>query len=317
VSRFFEQFNGLHPMMSPDEGGAEGDVIEKVDPDPGAAVEPDAGGGEGDKGAAAKAGDQPSGEFPDNWRELMAGDDEELLKQLQRTTDPKKLGTRFKDLYAKVRAGVHETDEVAPPKDEEALKEWRKERGIPEDATGYEIPEEIQKVMTEADKPIAADFMEFMHGKNWTPDKVAEGLEWYASFQQKIAEDRAAADNDARETLEETLREEWGADFKPNMQLAARVSGANAEHNWLDARYADGTRIGDDPEVVRALADLGRTKFGDVAFSTEESARKIGDRRAEIEEIRKNDPDKYYDPKSGLQDEMFKIIQAEEKRGSR
>jgi hypothetical protein len=70
--------------------------------------------------------------------------------------------------------------------DDKAKAEWRKERGIPDSAEGYE-PKVEGLVFGEADKPMVDSFKQHAHSKNWTPDQFNEALGWYAAEQEAIA----------------------------------------------------------------------------------------------------------------------------------
>jgi hypothetical protein len=70
--------------------------------------------------------------------------------------------------------------------------------------------------------------------------------------------------------IEETLRAEWGPEFKANSTLAKRFAEeATPGIDWFNARLADGRQLGSIPDFVRAMADMGREKFGDVSHRDE------------------------------------------------
>ena len=324
-----------YPYLAPEDEGAGGGETDKVDEgdaaegegadvDEGKAVEAEAEGGDGaeegaegaDKGKDADEGDKASevaASFPENWRELAADGDDELLKELKRYGSVKNVVKALKESKDTIRSGKLKRD-MPDPKDEKAMAEWRKSEGIPDDPTGYELPDTVKTRMTDEDKPIIASFTEYAHQKGATPAAVNLAAEWYFDTLEAMEGERIAKDNEARETAEETLRKDWGGEYKANLQLGAQfVSGIpGVGKDWTDARMPDGRRLGDIPEFVSWAADMGRGEFGDPVFATSDSIERHNSRKAEIEGIMKADINRYY--KEGLDREYSEILQREERK---
>lgn len=254
--------------------------------------------------------------WPDDWREQLAGGDEAFLKQLKRYSSPSTFAKGFKEREDLIRSGKLKQ---AKPEggDEKALAAWRKENGIPDDATGYTVPEDVQKFLTDGDKPIVATWFEEAHAAGFNQEQAQKGLEWYAKTIGALEEQRAAADSQAHDACEDTLRKEWShAEFKANNQLAVRyLASTPLGEKWADLRTADGRRLGDDPQFIMWAADQGRQQFGDVVFASGDAERAHNSRKAEIETILKTDIRRYY--AEGLDKEYSEILQREEKRGKR
>lgn len=264
---------------------------------------------------AADKGDKPNIGLTDDMRDAVAGDDAELRKLLSRYTTVRSLAQALKNAQAKISTGKVQTD-MPDPKNEKAMAEWRKARGIPDDPTGYKLPETVTKRMTDEDKPLISAFTEYAHGKNADPAAVAIATEWYFDTLEKMQADTLAEDNKAKETADDELRKEWApAEFKANMKLGSSfletIPGVGK--GWTEARMPDGRRLGDIPEFVIWAAEMGRAEFGDPTFATTDSAERHTSRIAEIEKIRDTDFDRY--EREGLDKEMVGLREKELKRG--
>lgn len=280
---------------------------------------PDASADAADKAADADKDKPAEGdkapEFPENWRELAAAGDEDMAKMLARYGSFKAVAKALKEAKDTIRSGVKEPAQP-DPKDEKAMAEWRKAKGIPDDPTGYTLPETVTKRLTDEDKPIIASFTEFAHGKHARPDVVTIATEWYADMAEQAEAKRVAEDNSASEAAEEQLRETWGnGEYKGNLTLGHRymesIPGVGAK--FSEFRGPDGKRLGDIPEFIEWASDMGREKFGDVVFATSESTAQIANRKAEIEKIMKTDMAAYWKD-SAMQNEYQQILAKEEKR---
>lgn len=271
-----------------------------------------------------KGGDQTADKpaLPDNWRELgleAAGFNKEQKDRAE------KLISRYGSLGGVVKALLEKDDfirsgkikrDMPDPKDEKAMAEWRKEQGIPEKPEGYQLPEPLQKRLVDDDKPILSNFMERMHGKNWTPQQIQDGVEWYADFQEQIAEQISQRDEQAKEEADNALRDNWSRDeYKGNLTLAKRFWDSTGIEALSEARLPDGRKLGNVPEFIMFSSDKGRESFGDVVFSSGDAETKFNNRKAEIEKIRNTDFDRY--EAEGLDREYRTIIEKELQRGKR
>ncbi|MBZ9807692.1 hypothetical protein [Mesorhizobium sp. ESP-6-2] len=249
--------------------------------------------------------------LPDNWRELAAGKDEDVLKLLKRYGSLSGVAKALVEKEKIIRSGKSKTS-MPDPSDEKAMAAWRKEEGIPDDPTGYKLPETVTKRMVDEDKPILSSFTEFAHKKNAPPAVVEIASEWYVEMAEAAATKQAEEDRAASENAEDALRKDWAhGEYKANTTIAHRwietVPGLGAK--WAEARV-DGRRLGDIPEFIAWASDMGRDKFGDVAFTTSDSERK---HTARIEEIKKIiGTDEYYE--KGLDKEYATLLEKELKR---
>lgn len=254
----------------------------------------------------------PQSPWGDNWREEMAGGDDDVAKAISRYGSPKGVARALREAQATISSGLKRAK--PDPKDEKAMAEWRKAEGIPDDPTGYKLPEAVQKRLTDEDKPILSSFTEFAHAKGARPDVVDIASEWYIEMAEAAQAKQAEEDKIASEEAEDTLRKDWAhGEYKANTTIARRfiegIPGVGAK--WAEARI-DGKRLGDMPEFIAWAADMGREKFGDVAFTSSDSESKHTARKTELETLMRTDIDKYYE--TGADKEYATIIEKEMKR---
>lgn len=251
--------------------------------------------------------------WPEDWREQLAGGDEAFLRQLKRYSSPSTFAKGFKEREDLIRSGKLKRD-MPDPSDEKAMAEWRKEQGIPDKPDGYKLPDPVVKRLTDEDKPVLASFLEFAHGKGAPPAVVEIASEWYINQMEAAAEQRAMADQEATRAAEDTLRADWGVEYRANLTLAKRALDGipGVGRSWADYRGPDGRRLGDNPDFIQWAADMGRQSFGDAAFATPDGEARLNSRKAELEKMLRTDYDGYF--KGGHDKEYRDILEREQKR---
>lgn len=209
------------------------------------------------------AGNDPPanvGTWRDDWRVAMSGGDDKLAKRFDRFASPEALAKSWSEAQARISSG-----QVKQPKPDaanaDAMKAWREENGIPDSADKYDLNLGNGLVLGDADKPISESFTKFAHGKDWTPDKVKEGLEWYHAYRQEAAEQRTMRDAEYRKDAEDTLRAEWGQEYRINQGLLkTSLESAGLLDELVGARDASGRLILANPKVVQWLVNEERAK---------------------------------------------------------
>jgi hypothetical protein len=261
---------------------------------------------------AGTAKEQPAPTWPDDWREQLAGGDEAFLRQLKRYSSPTTFAKGWKEREDLIRSGKVKRD-APDPSDAKAMAEWRKEQGLPDDATGYKMPEIKGAEWSDEDKPIVAQFFEHAHKHNLPQPAVDAALTFYKQLEQQAYEARKAADKAAEEAADAALYQEFGREHKTNLTLAARYLSdiPGVGQKWADFRREDGTLLGNDIEFVKWAADQGRRHFGDVTFTSGDAEHRHSSRKAEIEAIMNEDMSRYTDEMAA---EYRKILETEAKR---
>jgi Ca2+-binding RTX toxin-like protein len=267
-------------------------------------------------------------DFPADWREKIAGSDTKALERLKRMPAPTDLWKSYTELDKRLNSGASDAPMPDPVKDAEGAKKWREERGIPEDPTGYKLPDAVTKVLTDADKPVLADFTGFAHKRGASPAAVAVAAEWYTDFAARQLGEQVKADKSSSSECDDVLRQEYGTDFKPMMTIAGRYAnelfGVEGADILTMARFPTtpdtpealrGKRIGDVPEVMKGFVAAALDKYGDVSFVGGEATKKTTDRITEIEGIMKTKFD-VYDGDPAMQAEYLQLLQARDKKNA-
>lgn len=281
----------------------------------------------GETGPAGEPGAQPQGEsapaktmWGDNWRQDYAGEDEKMLKRLERYSSPKDALDALIAAQRKLSSGEFQRP-LKPDATPEEVAAWRSENGIPDSPEGYDVKLDGGYVVGEADRPMVDAFLKTAHDANMTPAQVKTALGWYASHQEKFLQAQAEADVSYRAKATDELRAEWGADYRRNVNLATSTlenAPPGLADNILGARLADGTPLGNNPDALRWLANLAReinpaaTVLPNAGGNSLEA---LGTERANIEALMGDRTSKYWKgPESEkLQQRYRDIIAAQDK----
>ncbi|AWV18814.1 hypothetical protein A3862_27430 [Methylobacterium sp. XJLW] len=224
------------------------------------------GGDQGSRSLAQGGGEErpdpaPTAKWPDDWREQLAGGDEAFLKQLKRYASPANYAKAGFEAQQRIRSGQAKEPLPDNPSPEQ-ITAWRKENGIPEKAEDYKIEPGDGLVFGEADKPMLDAFRQFAHERNWTPQQVNQGAAFVAQLgeQQRAAMDQA--DKSFRMEAQDALQQEWGREFRPNLQNIRNIVDRYGEPGFGDAlmgaRSPDGKLLGDNPAFLRLLNTFAR-----------------------------------------------------------
>lgn len=261
--------------------------------------------------------EQPNGSpaaFPDNWRDLMAGEDKDTRKALDRFKGPSDVAKSWREAAAAISKGVKAPARPADDQPEQ-LKQWRETMGIPPEATGYQLADPVAKRFTDADKPNMELFTTGMHKRDMPPNAVNAALDVYADMQDLVMSSMAARDKELNTSCQDELRQEWGSEFRANAELArAAAEKLTPGVNWFEARLPDGRRLGDIPGVVRTYAQLGKDQFGDVSFAGDTRTNVTEGRIAEIKKMMADDKSPYYTDGGKIKTEYQGLLEAKDRR---
>lgn len=193
-----------------------------------------------------------------DWRTDMAAGDADLLKFLGRFHSPDAVVKKIKHYSDGEKAGKYRDPLGDNPTDEE-LADYRKSQGIPDKAEGYleTLPEGL--VIGDDDKPFVDEFLTKMLGTNAPPSAVNAALDAYYGIiaSQEAAQEEAVAA--AKDTASEALREEWGGDYKRNINaMTSYLNGLPSEisDTLRGAVGADGIHLGNNPAFLKWMTSL-------------------------------------------------------------
>lgn len=204
------------------------------------------------------------GAFPDDWRERFSKGDEKRLNVLKRISSVDALVESFFEKEKKIRSGELKTtyNPEASPEDQ---AQWRKENGIPEAAEKYEVAPPEGVVLGEIDSEIINEYKEVAFKELLTPGQFNNQVNWFLNTQQKMLDKVngmvAESDAKAKAEAEDTLRDMYGGDYKPNMNALANFMESMSpelKEAFQGARLGNGKPILADAGMVAHLVQMQR-----------------------------------------------------------
>jgi hypothetical protein len=196
-----------------------------------------------------------------DWRKVIGGDDAEAQKALQRFTDPKAFYKSYSEAQAKIRSG-----ELAKPLAKEAtaeqIAEWRKANGVPEKVEEYFAKLPNGRVLGKEDQPLFNEVAERLHKQNVPTAVMHDLVDWYYSSQESQAAAERQLDDADRQKAITALRNEWGPDYKANMNILDSWLdglGPDLKKSFQNAILGDGSRLMNNTSAVKWLVGLART----------------------------------------------------------
>lgn len=251
--------------------------------------------------------------LPENWREIFAGGDEKRLNALGRFTDPLKFVESWENAQNTIRSGRHKQFDA--PTEDADLAAWRTENGIPETFDKYELTLDDGIVVGDEDKVLVDQVLEALHGENATPAQASAALNAYYKIQAQIPEMTQEMDQQHIAEVEDSLREEWGSDYRTNRQAVSNFVNRFPESvrdSLATARSEDGKGLLNNADVVKTLAQLERLLNPAVTIlpnSTDPAA----DLDSRIKEIEAAQRDGGYTPE--MREEYAKLMEAKVNMG--
>ena len=167
-----------------------------------------------------------NGAFPDNWRQAIAGDNADELKQLERYSTPQDVWKKARALEVRLSSGELRSN---LPKDAtpEQTATWRKENGVPEAPEKYELKLKDGLVIGAEDKPIVDSFLKRLHGKHVTNEQASELVNAYYDILEAEAAKGETEKATTKQRVSDALTTKWGGDYRGNMNRIAALVDAN------------------------------------------------------------------------------------------
>lgn len=229
-----------------------------------------------------------------DWRAEVAGDDDKFRSQLDRFDSPAAFGNSFREAHQTISSG-----KLKEPLDanasEDQVRAYREANGIPLDHSGYleNLPDGL--VLGEEDTEIFSSFAESLHSVNADPAVAHKAIEWYNNFQEQAQEAQAEADHAHHVATEDTLRQDWGPDYRTNINMIGamieKTFGAEGKEIILNARGPDGHALMNNIEILHGLGEMARGMMHPMAIPGQEGdpQQTVDDEIAEIEKFMKDD----------------------------
>lgn len=218
---------------------------------------------------------QPAAQPEADWRKMFAGDDADALKQLERFATPADYHRSFTEAQKTIRAKQEGMIKLPGEKatDEERAA-FAKALGIPEAPDKYEIkvkpPEGLE--VSDADKAFLSKVTQKLHatgGFAATPEVANLAHELYFEAMQEQAAQMAAMAVQKKNEGKAALQKIYGQNFALELKHAEQALVAFGPRDpakaraMLDRQFADGTTLGDDPEIVQMLVRASRATHED------------------------------------------------------
>jgi len=171
--------------------------------------------------------------------------------------------------------------------------------GRPETPEGYEIKAD-GAVLTEE---LAASYADVAHKLRLSPEQAKGVLDYYRSTVEQSEGASAEMIEVAREETVNTLRQEWGRAFDQKVEAASRVAQEFGTSEMFDIQLADGSKLGDNVEFIKAfakIADFRQTVTSEdtVAEMPQSNVMTPAAAQAEIDAIMNDKTHAYWDRKN-------------------
>jgi hypothetical protein len=191
------------------------------------------------------------------WRETIAGDNADALKTLERFASPKALYDSYSELRGRMAKGELKNATAYPEKGTpEQQTAWRAENGIPAEPGKYEIKLPAGLEIDDADKPMIEGFQKLAFEKNMPAGAVNDVVNWYFANQQQRLEQANERFETAKTETAATLGEEWGAEYKANMNKIQGVIDSTVPAEQKDLKGLINRAIQTNPHFARHYAAI-------------------------------------------------------------
>lgn len=152
---------------------------------------------------------------------------------------------------------------------------------------------------------LVTDYADVAHKLRLTPDQAKGILDYYRSSVEQSGEQSLELAEAAKEQTVESLRSEWGRAFDQKVEAAARVAQEFADPEMFNITLADGSKLGDNAEFIKAFAKIADfrqsvTSEDTVAEMSQSNVMTPATAQAEIDAIMNDKSHAYWDRKNPI-----------------
>ena len=162
------------------------------------------------------------------------------------------------------------TDKIPLPGKTATDEQWNEvynKLGRPESPDKYTL--ELKTDVAPVDENVIKTFANNAH-KLGLNNKQAQGiLEFYKQTLESSAKEMNVNMEYAQEQASNELRSEWGRAYDDNLKKAASVAKTYLEPELLDTQLRDGSRLGDNPKIIKAFANIANLLSEDKIIGAE------------------------------------------------
>ena len=173
----------------------------------------------------------------------------------------------IKDVEGLAKSYVHAqklvgADKIPVPNKHATEEDWKevyKKLGRPEDASGYkyDLPED-QTI----DETALKNFSDQAHKLGLLPGQANGMVKFYNEMQAASLQEQDSVAIAARENSAKELKQEWGQAYDQKISQANNLAKTVGIGELFDTNLADGTKLGDNPVMIKAFAELA-AKMGE------------------------------------------------------
>ena len=179
--------------------------------------------------------------------------------------------------------------------------------GRPEDSEKYSL--EVKSDVFAFDDQAMKSFREqsFKLGLN---NEQAQGiLEFYKDNVESTDKQSKVDIETSQAQAQNLLRQEWGRDYDANINKAKSIATANLTPEVLELQLADGTRLGDNIDVIKGFAKIANMMSEDKILSTEsENLDRSEDIQSEIDQIMNDKAGPYWNKSHPNHDKVVQQV---------
>jgi len=171
--------------------------------------------------------------------------------------------------------------------------------GRPESSEGYGIKADGKIISEEA----ANNFADIAHSLRLNPQQAEGIMDYYRSSVEQAMASETGVMEEARENTEASLRQEWGRAYEQKVEAAAKTAQEFAAPEVFDITLADGSKLGDNVEFIKAFAKIAEfrqtvTSEDTVAEMSQSNVMTPANARAEIDAIMGDKTHAYWDKRN-------------------
>jgi hypothetical protein len=185
----------------------------------------------------------------------------------------------------------------------EEIAEYRKANELPLEAKDVDVRIPNHK-WTEQDQPLIGSFQQVVFDEEIPQKTITKLVNWFhetgnnAMDFQKQAID--AIDKADKKETREVLKDEFGEEFKPRLDLMGRlfkddeVFPGDIGGMIFEARTPDGHKLINNAEFVKFFAEVALDRYGDAGFISGDAKAGNASVVEQARKVMKTDIDKYY-----------------------
>jgi len=201
----------------------------------------------------------PKTETPNtDWKSNLS-DDIRADKSLENINDIESLAKSY--VHAQKLVGA---DKIPVPNKFATDKDWDavyEKLGRPKTADEYKFD------VKDVDQAGLNSFKEQAHKMGLLPHQANEMVKWYQTNETATLAAKDETAEKARTESVANLKKEFGLAFDQKLKAASAMAKQYVAADVLDAPMADGSKLGDNPAIIKAFANLAE-KMGEDQFVT-------------------------------------------------